>query len=224
MNKYSHKNYLLLNILLLIIVIVIVIVIVNNCYSNNKLYFGDMINKISTEVDYCLELIESNDIIIYKEHLIALSAMQYTEFNVSPALYCVLQENDSEEIQKRSLYEILYTQSGLCGDMSVVFANIIKEFDIKYRIIQFYYSNTHVAVEIYYNGGWHYYDPTWGIYFLKDSKILSIEEIVSIDNRQEYIIHNETLLWNRVTNLIYGSIPLLDMFEENNLRWEYLNY
>ena len=32
------------------------------------------------------------------------------------------------------------------------------------------YAHTHVAVEVFYDGGWHLYDPTYGVFFLNDFK------------------------------------------------------
>ena len=35
------------------------------------------------------------------------------------------------------------------------------------------YTNTHVAVEVFYADGWHLYDPTYGVFFLNESGVVA---------------------------------------------------
>ncbi len=35
------------------------------------------------------------------------------------------------------------------------------------------YTNTHVAVEVFYSDGWHLYDPTYGVFFLNESGVVA---------------------------------------------------
>jgi hypothetical protein len=53
-------------------------------------------------------------------------------------------------------------------------------FGYDVRSVQFYYgpdgSWNHIADEISYDGGWHYFDPTFGVYYESGGNVLAIAD------------------------------------------------
>ena len=80
----------------------------------------------------------------------------------------------------------LGTQAGICSQAAVTFAAIVGEFGLRVRSVNFDYVDPgenpvvdgHVAVEVFYDGSWHFFDPTFGAFWTKsDGGVLSIGEI-----------------------------------------------
>jgi len=60
--------------------------------------------------------------------------------------------------------------------------------------------NTHVVPEVYYAGDWHLLDPTWGVIFVENQHILSLDELLAQPDRGEMV---------KVTRWIWrGVIPV----------------
>jgi cell division protein FtsB len=94
----------------------------------------------------------------------------------------------------------LETQAGICGTASFTFAAIVRQFGLPVRSVQFYHgANNHIAVETFYGGAWHYFDPTWGAVFSDSSEpVLSIAQARS----GPFQLHqDQTLLWSQFTPL-----------------------
>jgi hypothetical protein len=78
-----------------------------------------------------------------------------------------------------------------CGNASFAFAGIAAHFGLPVRSVQFYYgTDNHIAVETYYEGSWHYFDPTWGLIY---GNGLSITDARASANPQPH--YDSTLLW-----------------------------
>jgi transglutaminase-like putative cysteine protease len=77
---------------------------------------------------------------------------------------------------------VLGVQAGICGDAVIAFAAIMQQLGYQVRSVQFYFDkpvpDNHIGVEVFYAGGWHYFDPTFGAYWSDSSSaVLSIDAI-----------------------------------------------
>jgi hypothetical protein len=97
---------------------------------------------------------------------------------------------------------VLDAEAGICGHAALTFASIVKRFGLKVRSVQFYYGdNNHIANEVFYDGEWHYYDPTFGAYYQDGTRVLSIEEARSHPNPSSLLRYNTTLFWYSVASM-----------------------
>ncbi|HKO26367.1 MAG TPA: transglutaminase domain-containing protein, partial [Solirubrobacteraceae bacterium] len=80
----------------------------------------------------------------------------------------------------------LRAQAGICGYAATTFAQIVSRFGLPVRSVQFFYEDAgppptpdvHVGVEVFYGGGWHYYDPTYGQFWTNaNGEVLSIADV-----------------------------------------------
>jgi transglutaminase-like putative cysteine protease len=114
--------------------------------------------------------------------LVAISAMSYVVGHVSTGAYGYL-ELVGGTLPTSNPESILGTQAGICGNAAIAFAAIVRHFGYSVRAVQFYYStpdgipDTHIAAEVFYDGAWHYFDPTFGAFWTGgDGHVLSIDE------------------------------------------------
>ena len=79
----------------------------------------------------------------------------------------------------------LRSQAGICAAAAVTFAAIVHRFGFPVRSVIFNYLDLppseapdgHVAVEVLYDGGWHFFDPTYGLFWTDaDGSVLSVGE------------------------------------------------
>lgn len=100
----------------------------------------------------------------------ALSAMNYVVGHVSTAEYGYL-EITGGTLPDPTTDSILGSHAGICGQATIAFAGIMSQLGLQVRSAQFYFDapgsvpDSHIAVEVYYAGGWHFYDPTFGVYW-----------------------------------------------------------
>ena len=76
---------------------------------------------------------------------------------------------------------VLDSGSQYCGHLSMAMATVLAT-GYTTRIINIRDEadppNTHVVVEVFYNGEWHLYDPTYGVTFKdKDGRVVSYKEV-----------------------------------------------
>jgi hypothetical protein len=88
---------------------------------------------------------------------------------------------DESQWELGSPRRILERGSQYCGHLSMAMATIlavaypVRIIDLRDGAIP---PNTHVAVEVFYEGDWHLYDPTYGVKFKnKEGRIISYREI-----------------------------------------------
>lgn len=124
--------------------------------------------------------------------LIAEAAMDYTYGHVRSAAYGYLEQVYHEgpwgpHMAWIGYYSdvntILGAQMGICVHHERVFAHIVEGFGLQVRDVGFDYHepngtpNAHSTAEVYYNGSWHWFDPTFGVLFKDDSgNVLSIAD------------------------------------------------
>jgi Transglutaminase-like superfamily len=114
--------------------------------------------------------------------LTALAAMDYVVGHVSVAEYGYL-EVKGLPLPAHTPDAVLGAQAGLCGETSLAFAVILQRLGYQVRRVAFYWTfadgtpDGHTAAEVSYDGGWHYFDPTFGQYWTDASgNVLSITD------------------------------------------------
>jgi hypothetical protein len=115
------------------------------------------------------------------------------QFAIDTMKYLVTFVYESTDCTNRSSYDAiadtyLAEKRGLCGERSIAMimtmrrsnipARIVGIFGLSYTLQGVSYScyATHASVEVYYNGSWHFFDPTFGVYFT--DSILSFTEVI----------------------------------------------
>ena len=102
--------------------------------------------------------------------LVGLSAMNYVVGHVSAGAYGYL-ELFGGALPTSKPDSILGTQAGICGHAALTFAAIVQHLGYSVRSVQFFYTtpdgtaDSHIADEVFYDGGWHFFDPTFGVYW-----------------------------------------------------------
>ena len=123
--------------------------------------------------------------------LVAQAAMDYVVGHVSTGAYGYLELVHGETPggpDLPSYYEsvnmILATQVGICVQAERTFAAIVKALGFRVRDIGFDFidpngePDAHAAAEVYYDGSWHFFDPTFGQFWTDTGgKVLSIADI-----------------------------------------------
>jgi len=115
--------------------------------------------------------------------LTALSAMNYVVGHVSASAYGYLQITGGQ-LPAATPDSVLGAQAGFCGSAALTFAAIVEQFGYAVPSVQFYFEtpagdpDDHIAVEVYYDDGWHYFDPTFGVFWTNASgdDVLSIAD------------------------------------------------
>ena len=113
----------------------------------------------------------------------AVSALNYVVGHVSASAYGYF-EIMGAQLPFASPDSVLAAQAGFCGDAALTFAALVKHFGYEVRSVQFYFTtpggapDNHIAVEVFYGGGWHYIDPTFGVYWTDAAgNVLSIADV-----------------------------------------------
>jgi Transglutaminase-like superfamily len=124
-------------------------------------------------------------------YLSSLAIMNYVVGHVTAPEYGFRHEIAMLPLPVSDVETILQMQAGICGNASFAFAGIAHNLGLPVRSVQFYYgTDNHIAVETYYEGGWHYFDPTWGLVY---GDGLSITAARASANPQPR--YDSTLLW-----------------------------
>jgi hypothetical protein len=106
--------------------------------------------------------------------LISEAAMDYVAGHVSDTAYGYIETFvGKKKVPPPSPNSALGTQAGICTGAAETFGTILHHFGFTVRSVNFYYDdpapeNTpdgHVAVEVRYDGGWHFFDPTYGLFW-----------------------------------------------------------
>jgi hypothetical protein len=140
--------------------------------------------------------------------LVAQAAMDYVVEHVSPTAYGYL-EIFGGQLPGPTPDAVLGAQAGLCGDAALAFAAIVKQLGLGARSVQFYYDDpgnvpdSHIAVEVSYDGGWHYYDPTFGVFYTDATgSVLPIRDVRAGSGTEQ---KDELTFTNLVENTFYGD-------------------
>jgi hypothetical protein len=121
-----------------------------------------------------------------RDQLISEAAMDYVAGHVSDTAYGYVAAFGGSRLPRPTANGALRTQAGICTGAAVTFGTIVHHFGLPVRSVNFYYDDPapldapdgHVAVEVLYGGGWHFFDPTFGLFWTDSSgKVLSITEV-----------------------------------------------
>lgn len=121
-----------------------------------------------------------------KGQLISEAAMDYVAGHVSDTAYGYLAVFEKKRIPPPTPNAALGTQAGICTGAAVTFGTIVHRLGFKVRSVNFYYDDPppydtpdgHVAVEVWYDGGWHFFDPTYGLFWTDASgNVLPVSEV-----------------------------------------------
>lgn len=92
--------------------------------------------------------------------------MDYVHTNVSPTRYAKLTKKPV------TVPEILETKAGICGSQIMTALAIADRIGLKARPVEFYGHTgaarwSHIAIEVWANGGWRFFDITWNTVYRK---------------------------------------------------------
>jgi hypothetical protein len=120
-----------------------------------------------------------------KGQLISQATMDYVAGHVSDTAYGYVAAFGGT-VPRPTANGALRTQAGICTGAAVTFGTIVHHFGLPVRSVNFYYDDPpphqtpdgHVAVEVRYDGGWHFFDPTFGLFWSDaNGKVLSIDDV-----------------------------------------------
>lgn len=111
--------------------------------------------------------------------------------------------------------EIISKQAGICQQAQIVFLAIAEKIGLPARAVGVFYPEEfpeytgpgipgHATVEVFYGDTWHWFDPTWGIFYRKPGErldnVLSLYEVMQLskEDRQAYEVSYKSLLWRQV--------------------------
>ena len=92
-------------------------------------------------------------------------------------------ENLERDLEVHDIFKLMNIYGyGVCKQFTMLMGYLLDSFMIKNRILYLgrnsEFEFDHFAIEVYYKGRWHYFDPNIGIYFInKREEIVSIEEL-----------------------------------------------
>lgn len=127
------------------------------------------------------------------EELAAISAMQMVNTLVSEyRAETAKNASPAESYRSNEAVRALRFSAGDCYTKVYTMMEILKYLHIPAREINYWHiGGTNIGYagcEVYYNGSWHYFDPTWGMYFrnAKKKKILSLENVLALPKEEAY--------------------------------------
>jgi hypothetical protein len=129
----------------------------------------------------------------------ALEALNISQMMLSSARYGFRAEVSNYRLAPKDLAECLGNWLGICGNHVEFFLHIMHELGLKARPLQFYYEvrgrrHSHIAAEVFYAGGWRYFDVTWGAVFPSGRHLLfhSYAEIKAQRDAKPAVNENNT--------------------------------
>ncbi len=168
------------------------------------------IETVRREVAYSEQVFRWRSVSYSREQLVAQAAMTHVVGHVSAPAYGYMNVFLGS-VPKPTANGVLASGAGICGHAALTFAAIVKAFKLPVRSVQFYYGegDNHIAAEVFYNGAWHYYDPTFGAYYIDGLNVLSIEQARAHPDPGSLLLHDRTLLWYTVASRA-GATSLTD--------------
>lgn len=169
------------------------------------------VEQIRREVTYSERFLAAHGVTVPHGQLVSEAAMTYVVGHVTAPAYGYM--NEILNVRPAPTANgALSTGAGICGHAALTFAAIIKRLGVPVRSVQFYYgqADTHIADETFYDGDWHYYDPTYGAIYVDGGKVLSITDARGRPDGLSLLEHDRTLLWFQVVSLA-GMRSLSDL-------------
>lgn len=174
------------------------------CFSGVQV--DKAVKKISMEVEYLKPYFPQTNL----SYVYSVCIMNYVVGHVSAPAYGYL--NSKGNPTGGDVEDVLNREAGICGAARLVFEDISRSLGVKTRSVFVFYPHPngtkdiagHTFSEAFWGGKWHYLDPTWGVFYRKPGNpqddILSIIEVLELseEERQEYEVKDETLIWRQV--------------------------
>jgi hypothetical protein len=113
--------------------------------------------------------------------LVCVAAMNHVVWSVNPFAWASRVAN-GEPLPSADAESALERQAGLCGHAAITYAAIVSAFELPVRPVQFYWRSSfgdrsHIACEVFYADAWHFFDPTWGVFYEQGGIVLGIESV-----------------------------------------------
>ena len=157
--------------------------------------------QVRREVAYSEGVLASAGVPYSHGQLVSQAAMDYVVGHVNAPAYGYLTTIAGTGVPALP-DPILGAQAGICGDAALVYAAIVRHFGYSVRSVQFYYGPggawNHIADEVSYDGGWHYFDPTFGIYYQEAGSVLSITDARTATDPASLLVQDDSLFWTAV--------------------------
>ena len=139
-----------------------------------------------------------------REFLAAVATMNYVQSRVSPLNYSLLIQNRDKLPSEPEAY--LKSGAGICGGQVMTARAILNQLGIRNRPVEFYLhgkspsgNQSHIGIEVFYEGQWHFFDITWGTFFrhqeVESDKVLPIGEVLMAENAAALAVTNTSDLW-----------------------------
>lgn len=141
---------------------------------------------------------------------VAEAAMDYVIGHVRTGAYGYLEDIGAPlPPYLEPVNDILTNQTGICGQAERTFAAIVKALGFQVHDIGFEFvdpngaPDAHSAAEVYYDGGWHFFDPTFGQFWTDAAgNVLSIADVRSgLGTRQK----DNAAFVNLIENASWGG-------------------
>ena len=168
----------------------------NQKLYSNYLYQTDQDNKIENEIfenlTFEISKILTKKLVNDKEKTIAVVKFMHNNF----ANHSEDEFINNQVIKGSSNLAKLLSRVGQCGTYERITRKILEHAGINSRRYSLYnfpkLGEGHTAIEVFFNNKYHYFDPTYGGYFEKDT-IMSINEMINIvkenNNLSDYLIY-----------------------------------
>lgn len=164
--------------------ILIIVIFISNCFgteqsvSDKFLYISS--NEDTEFLDLQLKKIFPNGYSKFNDEYKAIEILRFI------SSYLKLKQNTG------TATEILKDQIAFCGGMALSFKILTRRVNLPSRYIGTFnlpHMSNHAAVEVYYNNSWHYFDPTFGIFFYSkkdydgNGNVVSFKKLTSFPDK-----------------------------------------
>jgi hypothetical protein len=164
--------------------------------------------QVRREVAYSEGVLASAGVPYSPGQLVSQAAMDYVVGHVNAPAYGYL--TTIAGVGVPALPDpILSAQAGICGHAALTYAAIVRHFGYAVRSVQFYYGPggawNHIADEVSYDGAWHYFDPTFGIYYQDAGEVLSITDARAATEPASLLVQDDSLFWTAVVRQAHNT-------------------
>lgn len=113
-----------------------------------------------------------------REKAVAIAQWIGTKWRNASVLDRALQSHSSGSKLDQTLY-----RTGACANRSTIFVHMAELAGLRAKLFSIYnfgrVGDGHTAVQVYYDDGWRFFDPSYAGFFEKEGRILSFQEILS---------------------------------------------
>lgn len=143
-----------------------------------------------------------------REYLVTLAVTSYVVGHVSAARYGFLNTivgrpptgTNRAEVAERALA----SGSGICGHAAAAAMELFARLGVTARQLYTFDSDGgHVTVETWYDGAWHWFDPTFGYFYRQPDvpkpAVLSLVDVLQLPDPNAVRVASDSRLWAQVT-------------------------